>query len=144
MISISLDSTFFWQLINFLVLLFALNVVFFKPVRNMLQKRANLSAEMKAEIDSDQEVARDTHGTLEQRQLATKNQGLKLWEELKKQAQAEEMEKLQAAMQKNNQLLSQQRKDIKDQIELAGAKLDHEVEQFARDIAGKILQRSLS
>lgn len=144
MISISLDYSFFLQLINFLVLLFVLNVVFFKPVRNMLQKRANLTAEMKAEIDSSQENAAQSQGALAEKQLATKNQGLKLWEELKKKAQAEEMEKLQAAMQKNNDFLAQQRKDIKEQVELAGAKLDHEVEQFARDIAGKILQRSLS
>ena len=144
MISISLDGSFFWQLINFLVLLFALNVIFFKPVRGMLQKRAKLTAEMKAEIDSSQEGATESREALAQRQLATKNQGLKLWEELKKKAQTEEMEKLQGAMQKNNEFLAQQRKEIKEQVELAGAKLDHEVEQFARDIAGKILQRSLS
>ena len=144
MVTIDLDPTFFWQLANFLVLIWLLNTILFKPVRNILKKRAGLTAELKSDIESNQEVTLEHEQALNERQLETKSQGMKVWEELKKQAQGEELAKLQEAMRQNSEILNQQRAEIQNQIELAGAKLDHEVDQFAREIAGKILQRSLS
>ncbi len=144
MVSINVDWTILWQLANFLVLIWLLNTIVYKPVRNILQKRATLTAELKSDIENSQESAREDQAVLVLRQLETKGQGMQIWEELKKKAQTEELAKLQEAMRRNNEFLSQQRAEINSQIELAGAKLDHEVEQFAREIAGKILQRSLS
>ena len=144
MVSIDIDSTIIWQFFNFLVLLWALNTVFYKPVRNILKKRAETVAELRADIGSNQQAAVDSEEAYHAKQLEIKSQGLKMWEEQKKQAQAEELAKLQEAMKKNNEFLSQQRSEMQAQLELAGAKLDHEVEQFAKDIANKILQRSLS
>lgn len=144
MVSISLDWTILWQLANFLALIWLLNTILYKPVRKMLQNRATHNAEMKSNIETDLEAAQKDESALTMRRLQTRQEGKAIWEDLKKQAQAEELDKLQQAMQKNNEFLGEKRAEIQNQIELAGAKLDHEVEQFARDIAGKILQRSLS
>ena len=144
MVSISLDFTIVWQFLAFLAIMWALNIVLFKPVRNILKKRAEVVAQFKSDISLSQEAGKTSQNALVAKQTETKAAGMALWEELKSQARTEELAKLQEANQANAKLLAEQRGALSAQIEMAGAKLDHEVEQFARDIAGKLLQRSLS
>ena len=143
MVSISLDFTIVWQFLAFLAIMWALNIVLFKPVRNILKKRAEVVAQFKSDISLSQEAGKTSQNALVAKQTETKAAGMALWEELKSQARTEELAKLQEANQANAKLLAEQRGALSAQIEMAGAKLDHEVEQFARDIAGKLLQRSL-
>ena len=141
---IDLNPTTLWQLVNFFVIMFLLNIVVYKPVRNMLKKRAEHNAQMQADINDNQEAAHISRETLAASQAETRNKGLVMWDEAKIKARAEELGKLQEANTANVAFMAQQRAEINAQIEMAGAKLDSEVEQFARDIAGKLLQRNLS
>jgi F-type H+-transporting ATPase subunit b len=144
MVSIDINPTFIWQLINFLILIWALNTVFYKPVRKILQKRFQTIAALKAEIAHNNEDCQSRQQALQMRRTATKSQGLLLWEKLKKEAQAEELAQLQEAMKANNEFLDKQRNEMQTQIAMAGDGLKQEIPQFARDIAGKILQRNFS
>jgi len=53
---INLDITFIFQLVNFLILMLALNIVLYKPIRKILADRASEIAgghEKAAEVDKD-------------------------------------------------------------------------------------------
>ncbi|MDR1396831.1 MAG: ATP synthase F0 subunit B [Desulfarculales bacterium] len=144
MIEIGLDFKFFWQLVNFLIIMFLLNLVIYRPVRAVLKKRAEHNAQLRADIGQSREAVADSQEAVRARQAETRAAGLSMWEEYKNKARAEELAKMKEANSGNAAFLAQQRAELSTQIEMAGARLDHDTEQFARDIAGKLLQRSLS
>jgi F-type H+-transporting ATPase subunit b len=143
MIEIGLDFKALWQLINFLLIMFLLNIVIYRPVRAILKKRAQHNALLKANISENQESITAHQEILRLRQAETRLAGANMWEEYKNKARSEELIKLREANAANAAFLAQQRVDLNAQIELAGARLDHEVQHFASDIAVKLLQRSL-
>jgi F-type H+-transporting ATPase subunit b len=144
MVEIGLDFKFFWQLANFLIIMLLLNIVIYRPVRAILKKRAEHNAMLRADIEENREAVSDSQDAVRAQQAETRAAGLGIWEEYKNKARAEELAKMKEANAANAAFLAQQRAELSAQIEMTGAKLDHEIEQFARDIAGKLLQRSLS
>jgi F-type H+-transporting ATPase subunit b len=143
MIEIGLDFKAVWQLINFLIIMILLNIVIYRPVRSILQKRAQHNALLNANISESREAVAFSQEKLRDQQAQTRLAGAVMWEEYKSQARNEELLKLREANAGNAAFLAQGRGALNSQIELAGASLDHEVQRFARDIAAKLLNRSL-
>lgn len=140
---IKLDWTLFLQFANFMILLVVLNVLLFKPLRNVLAAR-------KATIDDDLAKARSLD---EQIQAQVAEYEAKLQEArlrgsqersaLRKAALSEEASQLGAANEKASRRLQTLKEQIAGEAESARQGLRGETQALAREIAGKVLGRSL-
>ena len=140
---IKLDWTLLLQFANFMILLVVLNVLLFKPLRNVLAAR-------KATIDGDLAKARSLDEQI-QAQVAeyevklqgARQRGSQERLALRQAAQAEEARLLGAANEKATQRLQVLKEQVAGEAEAARQGLRGETEALARQIAGKVLGRSV-
>lgn len=140
---IKLDWTLFLQFANFMILLAVLNVLLYKPLRAVLAAR-------KATIDGDLAKARAMDEQI-QAQVAeyeaklqeARQRGSQERSALRQAAMTEEARLLGAANEKASQRLQTLKEQIAGEAEAARQGLRGETETLAREIAGKVLGRSL-
>lgn len=140
---IKLDWTLLLQFANFMILLVVLNVLLFKPLRNVLAAR-------KATIDGDLAKARSLDEQI-QAQVAeyevklqgARQRGSQERLSLRQAAQAEEARLLGTANEKATQRLQVLKEQVAGEAEAARQGLRGETEALARQIAGKVLGRSV-
>lgn len=140
---IKLDWTLLLQFANFMILLAVLNALLFKPLRAVLAAR-------KATIDGDLAKARTLD---EQIQTQVAEYEVKLQEArqrgsqertaLRQAAQTEETRLLSAANEKASQRLQTLKEQVAGEAAAARQGLRGETEALARQIAGKVLGRSI-
>lgn len=144
MISITIDKALLIQLVNFLLLIFILNMLLFKPIREAIKKR-----ERKIQSDQD-EIAKlqtEAEDRLKQFQLAieeAKKEGLAKKEALRKAATEEERSLLAKVHSEVEEELTKVKAGIAKKMQETREKLKEEIKVFASDIAEKILGRPLS
>jgi len=140
---IKLDWTLLLQFANFMILLVVLNVLLFKPLRAVLAAR-------KATIDGDLAQARATEAQI-QAQVAeyeaklqeARQRGGQERTALRQAAVAEEARLLGAANEAASRRLQELKGQVADEAATARQALRSETEVLARQIAGKVLGRSV-
>ena len=142
MITVIPDISAIYQMINFLVLLFVLNLVLYKPIRNVLLER-------KAKIEGMQNGAQKATKDLVAGEDAYKDglkqarsQGLKEKETLVEGASKEEKEIIDRINKKAQANLVEIKNQVADEIGQARKILEGEVEAYAKAIGEKILGRA--
>ncbi|MDA3787894.1 MAG: ATPase [Desulfobacula sp.] len=142
MITVIPDISMVYQMINFLVLLFVLNLVLYKPIRNVLLER-------KAKIEGMQEGAQKASNDLVAGEDAYKDglkqarsKGLKEKEAFIEAASQEEKEIIDKINKKVQANLAEIKKQVADETEQARKLLENEVEAYAKAIGEKILGRA--
>ena len=113
---VSLDYTLGIQIINFLLLIFILNVLLYKPILGMIDRRK------KQFVDSDAEIKR-LQETVEQKMAA--------YEEKLHQAKA-------AAVEQKNEIVRQGAEEAKTVIDAVRAEIPGMMEQFHARMDGEI------
>ncbi len=137
------DYTLFLQLANFLFLLFILNILLYRPVRQILGKR-------KAEVDGLQHSVSELEGKanrfageLEESMAKARKTGYEEKETLKKQGLEEEKAVLKEAATASGERMGQARAEMgKKVLETRGA-LEEELSLFSKELAEKILGRNV-
>jgi F-type H+-transporting ATPase subunit b len=140
---IKLDWTLLLQFANFMILLIVLNVLLFKPLRAVLAAR-------KTTIDGDLARARATEVQI-QTQVAeyeaklqeARQRGGQERTALRQAAVAEEARLLGAANEAASRRLQELKEQVADEAATARQALRGETEVLARQIAGKVLGRSV-
>ena len=142
MITVIPDISLVYQMINFLVLLFVLNLVLYKPIRNVLLER-------KAKIEGMQEGAQKASNDLVAGEDAYKDglkqarsKGLKEKETFIEKASQEEKEIIDRINKKAQTNLADIKKQVTEETEQARKALEGEVEAYAKAIGEKILGRA--
>lgn len=142
MITVIPDISTVYQMINFLILLFVLNLVLYKPIRNILLER-------KAKIKGMQDGAQNAATALFAGEDAYKNglkkarsEGLKNKEAFLDEASQEEKEIIDKINKKAQANLAQIKKQVAEEAEQARKVLEGEVDVFAKAIGEKILGRA--
>jgi len=142
MITVIPDISLVYQMINFLVLLFVLNLVLYKPIRNVLLER-------KAKIQDMQNGAEKATSDLVAGEDAYKNglkharsEGLKEKEAFIEEASKEETEIIDKINKKAQANLAEIKQQVAEQTEQARKALEGEVEAYANAIGEKILGRA--
>jgi F-type H+-transporting ATPase subunit b len=142
MITVIPDSSLVIQMINFLVLLYVLNLVLYKPIRKVLLER-------KAKIEGMQDGAEKASADLVAGEDAYKNglrearaDGLKKKEAFIEEASGEEREIIDRINKKAQANLAEIKKQVTDETEQARKALEGEVEAYAKAIGEKILGRA--
>ncbi len=142
MIKVIPDISTLYQMVNFLVLLFVLNLVLYKPIRKVILDR-------KAKIEGMQKKAKKAASDLVAGEEAYKDglkvartEGLKEKETFIDEASKEEKEILDKINKKAQANLAQIREQVAKETEQARKSLEGEVEVYARAIGEKILGRA--
>ncbi len=137
------DYTLFLQLANFLFLLFILNMLLYRPVRQILGKR-------KAEVDGLQNSVSELEGNanrfageLEESMTQARKTGYQERESLKKQGLEEEKALLKEAASASGERMGLARTEMEIKLLEARGALEKELSLFSKELAEKILGRSV-
>lgn len=140
---IELNWTLLLQFVNFVVLLFILNLLLYRPLRRLMQERQQT-------VDGSYRKAREMEG-----EIATKMEHYQQrLQEAKRRGHQERTELRQGALTEENRLLVEARNTAAEQVqtirtqvatETAGARqtLKKETQALAARVAGKVLGRSI-
>lgn len=142
MITVIPDLSLIIQMINFLVLLWVLNLVFFKPIRNIIIQR-------KEKVDGLENGISNLSNEVTEKDNAYKNglkearaQGLKKKEAYIEEASQEEKEIIDQINKKAQARLAEIKQQVADETEKARSELEKEVDAYAKLIGEKILGRA--
>jgi len=140
---LTIDYSLFIQIANFLFLIFLLNIIVYRPIRGILNRR-------KEEMSSTEEIIQDwkrkadrNSEEFENRLLETRNEGLKEKGNIKGQGMEEEREMLLNVYSSVEENIDKARLEIQDTISQAKQSLQTEVETFSHELAEKILGRGI-
>ena len=143
MVSIDIDASLFWQIGNFLLLLVALNFLLYRPIRGIIKQRAEKVAQLNGDITSSEEGAKAKAAELEANLVRARRDGAEVREEMKTQAHGSEREIIDAATAEMEKTVAKVREEIVGEIGQARQELKGQVQSFGRELAQKILGRSL-
>lgn len=137
------DKSLFIQLVNFLFLIWVLNIILYKPIRNILIRRKEKFASLEQNIEI---LNRDAHEKDDAYAAGIKEARVKGFQEKEALTQAasdEEKEIIAKINQKAQAELSEVREKIAKDAESARAALQQEIDVFANAIGEKILGRTI-
>lgn len=140
---LDIDHTLVIQIANFLFLLLLLNIIVYRPIRGIINKR---KADMSSSEDITQtwrQKADKCSQEYEESILETRKQGLAQRENIRDEGIKEEREMLQVTYASAEEKIGEARKEIQDRIAHARQSLQMELEAFSRELAEKILGRGV-
>ncbi|GEM_PF-1431537 len=138
-----INYTVIIQVINFILLLLLLNIIFYRPVRGALSQRQK-------EIDSAAMLTEEWtkkiekySSEIEEKIGLARKQGIKERMGIRDSGLSHEKELVQEASLQVERELETARDDIREKIERARSYLHGEIDSISRELAEKILGRSL-
>lgn len=141
---ISIDYSLLIQIANFLILMIALNVLLFRPIREMIRQRKEKFAGFESDIQSLSSRASESAGRIEAKVVEARRDGFLKKDELKGLGQVEEKKILALAAEKAEAEVEKIRLQITGEIDVARQALKADLDAFSRELAQKVLGRSLS
>jgi F-type H+-transporting ATPase subunit b len=140
---LEIDKTLFIQIANFLVLLFFLNILLFKPIRGILAKRSEEQNSLQKSIEEYQTRSDQSEKGIEEGKIRARKEGATEKEGLKGQGQEKERGILHKASTAAEEKKVNARKDMEAKISDVRRSLEDQVAVFSHELAEKILGRSL-
>ena len=141
---VKIDMSLFVQIANFIFLIWAMNKVVYKPIRQMLVKRNEKISGLENMIMSSEEDAAAKDRALIAGIKEAREKGLREKEQLETQARQAEAELIEKINEKARIDLEQMREKIISEAQEAREALQREIDRFADDISSKILGRAVS
>ncbi len=141
---IDIDWTLYAQIINFLLLVYLLNVVLFRPIRNALRDRQAKMLAQEAEINLMADQGRSLDEEIKEKLAAARREGAGAREALKQEGAQAEATLLEEVKRQVEVEWATVEKKIKADMAKARKSLDAQAKTFAQLLATKILGRELS
>jgi F-type H+-transporting ATPase subunit b len=140
---LNIDYTLIIQIANFLFLLFILNILLYKPIRQILSQRKEEIDSFSGMIGEFEDKSAQSKKALEENKAGARKEGLKEKEELKGEGSDQEKGMLQVATSEASEKLDQARDEISASLVSARQTLEKELALFSTELAQKILGRSI-
>jgi F-type H+-transporting ATPase subunit b len=140
---LKIDYTLFIQIANFLVLLFILNMILYRPIRKILGQRNAEISSFETTIEDFQNRSHKDAKELEENMRGARNQGYKEKENLKNVGLEEEKKMVQEAISLGDERVGKAKEEIQRDAGDARQSLENEIELFSQELAEKILGRSI-
>lgn len=141
---VSINTTLFWQIINFLILVWIFKRFFFKPLSKVIQERKE---EITADIDSaknDREAAQELKVQVEKEMKAAKSEAQKVLAEAVRKAEDTKEEIMKEAHVQREKMMKAAEADVLKMKENAKRELRDEMTDIAVKLAEKMLEKELS
>ena len=140
---IDLNFTVIFQLAIVLVLMVALSNILFKPFLGVLQGRRDWIERAESKARELQQRMEELMEKYRETMATAQAQGADIREGIRKESLAKEMEILQKAMEEANRFLGEIKAKIQEENQMARASLRLHAQNLSREIAEKILGRTL-
>jgi F-type H+-transporting ATPase subunit b len=137
------DWTLWVQIANFLLIVFVLNIVLFRPIRNILIQRKEKITKLEQNIETSDKEAKEKNEAFDSGIRDARAQGLSEKSVLLNEAADEEREIVDKINQKAQADLAEVREKIAKDAEAVRASLQKEIDNFASAIGEKILGRAV-
>lgn len=137
------DWTLLIQMINFLVFLFLMNMILYRPIRRIVAERKKLMAEKQEGIDRLEAEVRTVIQDYDSKLAESRRLGFQKIQELKAAGYDQEKELLRQRSEEAASKLQQMRAQIQNDIGVARDELREQVRSFSVQLAQKILGRSI-
>ena len=141
---IDIDWTLYAQIINFLLLVFLLNVVLFRPIRNVLKDRQAKLLAQESEINILTDKGQSLEEEIKEELAAARRAGAGAREALKQEGAQAEATLLEEVKRQAELEWATVEKKIKADMAKARKSLQTQAQSFAQLLATKILGRELS
>ena len=140
---VSIDYSLFIQIANFLILIWILNAILYKPVRNVLLQRKEKVTGLERDVDLARKEAKEKEDAFSAGIRDARAKGLKKKELLVQAGADEEKEIIRKINEKAAQDMAKVREKIAQDAEAVRASLLAEVDTYAGEISKKILGRAV-
>jgi F-type H+-transporting ATPase subunit b len=137
------NLTLLFQIANFLFLLFILNIIVYRPIRKILGQRGDEVISFQEMIEDFQNRSEKDAKTLQENMVGARSQGFKEKENLKSAGLEEEKVRLQKAISAAEEKIGKAKGEIDENTAQARRSLEEEVKIFSKELAEKILGRSI-
>ncbi|MEJ2090604.1 MAG: ATP synthase F0 subunit B [Syntrophobacterales bacterium] len=141
---IELDWTLLVQIINFLVLVFLLNMVLYRPIRRIILARQARLTGYEEDIAGLEDNQQGVLGEVDQQLAAARREGLGLREKLRQEGSQEESSLLEQVKKEVDAEWTKVEAKIKKDMAKARKTLQDQAQDFATALSAKILGRKLS
>jgi F-type H+-transporting ATPase subunit b len=140
---IDINVTLLWQLVNFIVLLIALNFILFKPIRQIMQEReqgiSSAFGDTKAAQERMQNILERYNASLAE----AKQRAVTTYNAIYQQGLDAQRDMISAERAKAGEMLDKARGEITAASAAARADLRKEAERLSQDITSKLLGRAV-
>lgn len=133
------DKTIFIQGLNFIVMIFLLNVVLIRPVREIIKKRTGLMADQLEKIEGFNSSAETKVADYEAQLTQARKEAGEIRNTAKDAGVAEEQAMLSEAGAEASNLIQAARAEIQSEVKVAMEQLAKDVNVYAEQATGKIL-----
>lgn len=140
---ISIDGSIIIQIVNFIFLIWVLNIILYKPIRNVLLQRKERVADFEQSIEASRRDVEEKDEAFSLGIKEAKAKGLKEKEGLLQIASEEERKIIEKINEKAQADITNVRVKIAEDAESARKSLQQEIDTFADAIAQKILGRAV-
>ncbi len=140
---VNVDGSVVIQIVNFILLIWILNIVLYRPIRNMLLQRKEKVDKLEENISSFNQSVQEKDEEFTTGIKAARTKGLKEKDELLQEAAAEEKEIIGRINAKAQEELARMKEKISGEAQEVKGALMKEVDAFAKDIGEKILGRAV-
>lgn len=140
---VNIDGSLFIQIANFLILIWALNVILYKPIRNVLLQRNEKINGIEENIQSFNKEAKKKEEAFSSGIRDARVKGMKEKDRLMQAATEEEKEIISKINQRASEDLAKVREKVAKETDNVRNTLLSELDTFALEIGKKILGRSI-
>jgi F-type H+-transporting ATPase subunit b len=138
---ISINETLFVQVAGFLIFLYLINRIMFRPLKNVMMDREIYIERVKMDIDGARKEIDAMNSQIEEQETEVKNEAFELKQKSEKIGDQQAKEIFAAARRKIAETSARVQKDIDVKISEARQSLQQESEALALTIIEKILDR---
>jgi F-type H+-transporting ATPase subunit b len=140
---LEINSTFFFQIGNFLLLLLLLNIVLFRPIRRIMIRRDEEVDSLQKSIEDYQGRSEQNEKNIEEGMVLARKDGFAVKEKLKGTGLEEEKLVLQGANSSVEEKLGKAKSEMEMKMADVRKALEDQVAGFSTELAEKILGRSI-
>lgn len=141
---ITINSTLFHQLIAFLIFLFIINRIMFRPLRSVMVERNTVIEKIKLDTTSAGNTLERLNDELKERESKVRSEALQVQHELEEKGNQQSAEIMQSTLREIELLREKNEASVKAQIMEARKHLQKESETLALNIIEKLLGRRLA
>ena len=141
---ISINATLLFQMISFLIFLFIINRLMFRPLRSVMGERENHINTIRQDIVDTENEFENLTNQLQQQGSAVKSEAFQIQKELEDAGKQQAAEILASARQEIETLKDRAQKEVDTQISEARKDVSRESEALAVSIIEKVLDRRLA
>ncbi len=140
---IKIDGSLIIQMVNFIILIWILNFILYRPIRGIMARRKEKVNGLEEGIEKYEHDAADKDKALQAGIKEAREKGQKEKEALEEQAREKERQMLEQINEKARADLAEIREKVANEAESARKALEPRIDEFADQISEKILGRAV-